>query len=327
VRNFVLITIATLIFQVSYSQSPVDFSKFPTSQGDTATLGTKELLTKINWEGIKDFCRVAQGHYVYEEKDSLLKEYRYLKQGYEAHFEITSYRNMVLEYHVDAGNQKPVSYFNKNLWLKFVDEMLPSLPDQFKLAKEEPTNIAKTYYGLMGINPRSEYGFICEYNTAGMPPPGRMAIVVLLKQHRIDLIKKLADSPNLQAKLYAIDALIYIDYMAKENIRTLEKDIQKKEDQLQRLQKKNADQIKIGDLKNQISRLSDSAALFKRDQLSDSDWQMIHDLRDSNQKVRTCGNMGSYKIYLTPISELLSEKAIANIPKAYQLLKGLGYFW
>jgi hypothetical protein len=37
--------------------------------------------------------------------------------------------------------------------------------------------------------------------------------------------------------------------------------------------------------------------------------------------------MGSYKIYLTPISELLSEQAIANIPKAYQMLKGLGYFW
>src|SRR6476620_4466072 len=152
---------------------------------------------------------------------------------------------MVLQYSRDAGNQKPVSYFNKNLWLKYVDEMLPALPGQFKLPKDESISAAGPYYGLLGVNPSDEYGFICEYGAAGMPPPGRMEIIELLKQHRIDLIKKLTDSANLQAKLYAIDALIYIDYMSKENIRNLEKNIQKKEDQLQHLQKKKADQIKI----------------------------------------------------------------------------------
>ena len=80
---------------------------------------------------------------------------------------------------------------------------------------------------------------------------------------------------NPQIKLYAIDALIYLD----------------KESNL----------------------------------LSDQDWREIYKFRDSETIIRTCGNMGSYKIYETPIAELLSKKAIKQIPKNYNSLEKMGY--
>ena len=322
-----LILIATIIFLTAHSQSVIDFSKFPVQQNDTTTLRTADLLDKINWQAIKNYCKSAQGHYVSENKDSFLTIYNYVKQGYEASFEIVSYAGTILEYNVDAGNGKQhTSYFNKTVWLEYVSKMLPSLPDKFKLTKEEPNKILKAYYSLLGVDTRDEYGFICEYSTVGMATQRRVAIIELLRQHRFDLIKRLIDYPNLQTKLYAIDALIYQDYTAKETIKNLEYATKTNQNQLDRLQKKNGDKSKIQDLKTQIQLLSDSISNAKTSMLTNTEWKMIYELRDSNQTVKTCGNMGSYKIYGTPISELLSDKAIDIIPKKYEGLGMLGYF-
>ena len=56
---------------------------------------------------------------------------------------------MVMEYYSDAGSSKQqssTSYFDKNIWLKYVSEMMPSLPEQFKLSRDEPNNILKATY-------------------------------------------------------------------------------------------------------------------------------------------------------------------------------------
>jgi len=329
-RRPLIIIIATFSFLTTYSQSPVDFSKFTVGQSDTVTLITADLLNKINWQAIKSFCTGTNGHYAYERKDSLLTTYEYVKQGREASFEIVSYKGTILQYYSDAGNSKQqssTSFFAKNVWIKYVSEMMPSLPDQFKITGDEPNNILKAYYRLLGVNTRDEYGFICEYSTVGRATDRRIAVITLLKQHRIDLIKKLTEYPNLQTKLYAVDALIYNDYTAKQKIQQLEKDIKEKQKQLDRLQKKNADKIKIDGLQGQIKISSDSIPYFKSDLLTDTEWKAIYNLRDSNLTVKTCGNSGSYKIYGTPISDLLSDKAIADIPKWYEGLKRMGYFW
>lgn len=328
-RRTLFIVIATISFLTTYSQSPVDFSKFTVGQNDTTTFFTADLLNKINWQAIKSFSTGANGHYAYERKDSLLTTYEYVKQGREASFEIVSYKNMVLEYYADKGDviqQKPISYFNKDVWLKYVSEMLPDLAEQFKLPRNEPDNILKTYYRLLGVNTRDEYGFICEYSTMGMATARRMAIIELLRQNRFDLIRKLIEYPNLQTKLYAVDALIYNDHIAKEKIKNLEQEIKQKKKQLDRLQKKNASSTQLENLESQIKVSSDSITYSTRTLLTESEWKMIYDLRDSNQTIKTCGNAGSYKIYGTPISELLSDKAIALIPKQYEGLKRLGYF-
>jgi hypothetical protein len=324
-RSF-FIVIATLFFMTTYSQSVVDFSKFPTNQNDTTTLLTAELLDRINWKAIKSFCKTAQGHYAYENKDSLLISYKYIKQGYESSFVIVSYNGTILEYYTDAGNNKQTSYFGKTVWLKYVNQMLPSLSDMFKLAKEEPNNILKAYYRLLGVNTSDEYGFICEYSTVGRATERRMAIIELLQQRRFDLIKRLVNYPNLQTKLYAVDALIYNDYLVKQRIQELEEDIKQKQKQIDSFSKSNGDKTKVENLDNQIKTLSDAIASYTPDLLTADEWKMIHELRDSKQTVRTCGNAGSYKIYETAISDVLSDKAVADIPKLYDGLKSLGYF-
>lgn len=235
---------------------------------------------------------------------------------------------MILEYSADAGNKKQpgrIFYFDKNVWLKYVGEMMPTLPEQFKLSVNEPGYLLKTYYSLLGINTRDEYGWICEYSTFGMAPGRRMAVIELLVEHRIDVLKKCAEYSNLQTKLYAVDALIYNDNMAKMKIQLLEKQLEKNQKQLSRLQNTNADKTKVDYLNSLIKNATDSITYFSADLLTSTEWKMIFDLRDSNQTVRTCGNAGSYKIYGTPISELLSDKAIADIPKRYEELKKLGY--
>ncbi|MBI1782782.1 MAG: hypothetical protein HYR66_15675 [Sphingobacteriales bacterium] len=328
-RRPLIIIIATFSFLATYSQSPVDFSKFTVEQSDTATLSTTDLLNKINWQAIKTYCTGDNGHYAYERKDSLLTTYEYVKQGREASFEITSYKGMIMEFYSDAGNsskQGSTSFFGKNVWLKYVSEIIPSLPEQFKLDNREPGNILKAYYKLLGINTRDEYGFICEYSTIGIATDRRIVVITLLKQHRIDLLKKLTDYSNLQTRLYAVDALIYNDYTAKQKILQLTKNLKEKQKELDLLQKKNANKTKIDELKIQIKASLDSISNSNSDLLTEAEWKTIYNLRDSNLTVKTCGNSGSYKIYGTPISDLLSDKAIAEIPKWYEGLKRLGYF-
>jgi hypothetical protein len=120
-----------------------------------------------------------------------------------------------------------------------------------------------------------EYWWICEYSTVGMPPKRRQGVISLIENNRVDLLRKLMNHSNPQIKLYAIDALIYLD--SQSNI------------------------------------------------LTDKDWQFIFDFRDSGTTIRTCGNMGSYKIYEAPIADLLSKKAIKGITENYKMLKEIGY--
>ncbi|MBN8686491.1 MAG: hypothetical protein J0M10_05715 [Chitinophagales bacterium] len=331
-KRFLIIFFTINSFLTTYSQSPIDFSIFTDGQSDTAILSTTDMLNKLNWQAIKKYCTGENGHnaYEYKGKDSLLMKYRYVEQGGESSFEIVSYKDMIMEYYSDAGTSgrlSSTSFFGKNVWLMYVSEIMPSLSEEFKLASSEPNTILKAYYKLLGVNTRDEYGFICEYSAAGRATDRRMAVITLLKQHRIDLIKKLTEFSNLQTKLYAVDALIYNDYLAKQKIQQLEKNLKDKQKQLDRLQKKHADKTRITGINAQIKATSDSITYFNSDLLSDTEWEAINNLRDSNLTVKTCGNSGSYKIYGTPISELLSEKAMADIPKRYEGLKRLGYFW
>lgn len=68
-----IIIVAVFFFATSYSQSPVDFGKFPIIQSDTTTLLTADLLEKINWPLIKSFCAAAEGHYAYEKRIACLQ--------------------------------------------------------------------------------------------------------------------------------------------------------------------------------------------------------------------------------------------------------------
>jgi hypothetical protein len=67
--------------------------------------------------------------------------------------------------------------------------------------REEPQRILKSYYHLLGLDTRDEYGWTCEYSTVGRPPEKRIATIELSKYKRVDLLKKLLTYPNFQTQL------------------------------------------------------------------------------------------------------------------------------
>lgn len=201
--------------------------------------------------------------------------------------------------------------------------MLPALADNLKLTLAENKAVLKAYYQLLGVDTDDEYGWICEYGMAGLPTQRRVAVLVLLEQHRIDLLRKLLPYPNLQTRLYAIDALIYNDVLRKAEIDSAQKQLKKlqqQEDRFRRQPKVDNDYIYF---KNTLPRreIEQNIRKWKTELLTRQEWEMVRTLRDSKQTVRTCGNAGSYKIYGTPIAEVLSDKAIAEISKNYEVLK------
>lgn len=129
-----------------------------------------------------------------------------------------------MEYNSKITNTtKPsnTSYFDKTVWVSYVYDKLINLPDSLKISLDEPSEILKAYYKLLGVDTRDEYGWICEYSTVGMPTEKRRALIEIIKQNRTDLLKKLLDYPNVQIQLYASDGLIYIDHETKNEISNL----------------------------------------------------------------------------------------------------------
>lgn len=276
------------------AQSIVDFGKFPVSTNSEEPLKTSKLLNELEWDKIKEFAKSNEGHYAYERKDSLRIEYKYVQQGRVASFEIVSFNGNVLKFYSEITNtSKPsrITYFDKNVWMSYVEFRIPNIDEKFKISVEQPANILRSYYTLIGVDSRDEYGWICEYSTVGMPPERRRAVIELLGE--TELLINLLDFPNIQTQLYVSDALIYDDYRTKEMIKN-EKDKEFKR-------------------------------YLKSELISKDVWKKIYEIRDKNEAVKICGNMGSYKIYKSNTTEILSEKSIEEIKENYEMLGKIGY--
>lgn len=281
------------------------FGQFPLETNDQEPLATSELLKTLDWESLKKYSNIREGHHTYIRKDSLKVEYEYVQKGLVASFKVVSFKGKVLEFNsqiTDHSKPSNTSYFDKNVWMEYVGAYLPRLPDSLGLEIEEPEHILKAYYHLLGVDTRDEYGWICEYSTVGMAPGRRQAVIAL--RDRPDLLKKVLHYPNIQTQLYAADALIYHDYEIKHMIQ----------------------QQKEGLKEHDSQSIKDFLKYLRSQRLDETTWQQIYNLRDSKQAVRICGNSGSYKIYESNTSELLSEETITDIPEEYNTLKELGYF-
>ena len=274
--RIIIIVIYLLSFGTLSAQTLSDFGGIPNKIQDT--ISVMELLAQLKWDSIDEFCKENNGLHLYVNEKGLLREFRYIKQGNVESFKILSYQGQVLEFRFNIPELKRTNeyFFDKKLWLQYVNEIIPDLPDSLLLTEDEPINLLKGFYWLLGVDAVDEYGWVCEYSAIGMLPTRRKGVITLIENNRIDLLRKLMSHTNPQIKLYAIDALIYMD--------------------------------KIDNI------------------LSEQDWQYIFGFRDSGTIIKTCGNMGSYKIYETPIAELLSKKAIKRIPKNYKLLNSRVYF-
>jgi len=72
---------------------------------------------------------------------------------------------------------------------------------------------SQAYFELLGAFGQNEYGWICEYGTIGMPPDQRRAILHLVREREVDLIRTLLQGPNLEGHVYAADALLYLEHL------------------------------------------------------------------------------------------------------------------
>lgn len=270
------------------------YGEFPVDKQSRESILTSGLLTELNWNELEKFCDTTEGQYTHIYKDSLITRYQYVKQGRTSYFELRSFNGKVLSFESENSNvNRPTStdFFDKSVWLEYAHIYLPNLPDSLKMSINTRRDYLVAYYKLLGVGSANEYGWICEYSTVGSAPSRRRAVIQL----RLDkeLLLKILEYPNPQTQMYAADALIFEDYATKQSI------------------KQERDTSYTNFLKSQL--------------LTKEEWNKIYRLRDSNVTVLICGNSGSYKIYESTTKELLSKKAIKEIPKKYEFLSDLGY--
>ncbi|KAA3622556.1 MAG: hypothetical protein DWQ02_25865, partial [Bacteroidetes bacterium] len=231
--------------------------------------------------------------------------YRYVKQGYTAAFSLTEFKGQVLEFESHIDSKFRTSFFNKELWLKYVEEASQINESGWGLDKKQlenfPNRVILAYYKLIGFNTRDEYGWICEYSATGAPPEKRRAILDLIKYGHRNLILRLLDHPNVQTKLYAADALIYLHMVGE------------------------VENVKIN-YKRNGKKIKSLNFIYKEDyKLSTNTWKKIYKIQQANYDVITCGNMGSYKQYKSTTGKLLSMDSINDIYKNYNLIRIFGY--
>jgi len=310
------------------AQNLISFGVFPTEIQTNEPIKTTELLSSMNWEKIQEFASTNSQYIAEEAVDGKTNSYSYYNLKTDERFYIESYDGFVYEFFSEmpqGSRPTSTSYFDKNIFEKYIDYKLPELSKEFKISIEEPIEIIQYYYNILRSDNNNDYGFICEYGTIGLAPYKRKLIIKLLKNRRIDLLKKLMYSSNIQAQVYAIDALIYNDIKNKKELEINEQKMQEYRNQIENIDSDEEGQI--GKLEFQIDQLwFKNEDMREYEPLNEKDWEYIYQLRDSGREVITCGNSGSFKKYNTDVSELLSEKAINKIPDLYEMLEMFGYF-
>jgi hypothetical protein len=334
--SIALILTAICVINRAYAQSnsPADWENIRDSDLGILTLNSDEalptdlLLQMLRWDSLTVVCqveadRVVDRCYISVTRDSLLTHYRYGRQGYRSSIEITDYRGIVLSYDIKMEKTlRPItsSYFDKPAWLRYAHEMLGPIPDSLSLSVDEPEEVLVAYYRLLGAGIRSEYGWICEYSTVGMAPAQRLAAIQLVVHKRSDLLRRVLSGPNIEGRVYAADALIYLNHLSQLD---LEKFAEYRSERMRELNGSNLrPEIRDG----WIRQLEQEQGYYEAGLLTPANSAAIEALRSSDQIVRTCGNAGSYKIYPRPVSEVLSDSAIAKIPEQYEALEKDGYF-
>jgi hypothetical protein len=314
--NKIVVIVALLLIEINvYSQSVVTIGGFPVLNNTPSPITCSEILGKLNWETVKKY----DGS---EKNDSLTTTYEYIRQEWTAWFKVRCFKEHVMEYESGVALTTQITetkYFDKKIWLSYVQARLPKLPDEYKLSINEQEDIFKSYYQLLGVDTRDEYGWICEYGMIGKPAPKRLAVLTLVKNQRRDLLKKLLGYDNIQTQLYAADALIYLDFKVKEQIKQYSEWKKEKEDMLDSLRGlSNMDKERISNEKSNISGYKNSIDNLTQQLLSPIEWKTIYDIRDSRKEVITCkGGTGSYRIYSGNSIDILSDENIKDIPKHY----------
>ncbi|MCH8533809.1 MAG: hypothetical protein LAT51_01950 [Flavobacteriaceae bacterium] len=322
--------ILALSFNLTLNSQTISLGKFPSEKNESTPMLTSDLLRSLDWKNLKSFSNLNEGHFAYERKDSLLFEYEYFQRGRQANFKIISFKGKILEYKgqiTNTSKEMNTNYFDKNVWLEYAHSYLTNLPDSLKLTVSEPKDILVAYYKLLGVETRDEYGWICEYSTVPDFTDRRKAVIKLLNNSRVDLLKPLMKHPNLEISMYTIDAMIYHDFRSEQKvINQIIPNYLKLFHELDSLKSNNYSSYKLLNNPKEMKYIEKRLAKLNQETLSSKDWEYICQLKESNQEVRVCKDgTGSFKIYEECTTDLLSEASILEIINKYKEWQELGY--
>lgn len=305
-RNIIFLILLVSCDNAKSGFEQVEFIN-PINADKIQSIKTVDLLKELSWEELERYSE-EHGFFIHsDESGDLMTSYKYYGRDHEEYIEIYSYNGRVVEYKTLISRNKKqneIHYFDKQLWIDYVDQVLPNIPKEFRLDLNEPREIIKPYYEFLGINTTDEYGWICEYSTIGKLTSKRKAILFLVKYEKMELLRKLVKYPDIQIQTYAADALLYLDYKKQEEISEFRKEMKYYEPDISETELEEHYYFKE----------------LKQGLMTDKDIKRIEELRGSNKIVNTCGNSGSYKIYEKTTNNLLSEKMIPEIVKQYDHL-------
>lgn len=119
-------------------------------------------------------------------------------------------RLMLVEY-TRVGQRQQEWWSDEAGWLVYYKRGLPA--DAELPLPGTSLEVSLAYYALLGYgsNLPSQYGWMCEYSTVPMPPFQRSATLTLLEHNRTDLLRDGLRLAGLEGRLYATDALLYLE--------------------------------------------------------------------------------------------------------------------
>lgn len=272
----------------SFGQNNIFFGNFPNLQKTETYINTEDLLKYLNWERIveDDITMTLKKLDFY--KDSLLDVYH----NWNIH--ISSFENKVISFNFQtyypSSKRFNFQYFDRKLWIDYCHKYLLNLPDSFKLSNNEEIDdeALQSYYKLLGVGiSENVYGWICESGTAGFISARRAAVKELIFYK--EYLNKLINYPNIYTQLYALEGLIYKEYLDNKSV----------------IEKEGLDLIyflKIRSFNNKI-------------------WDKVAKFRNSKISIDVCNNGDGGYIYPVKIEEILSDESIRDIPNQFKMLK------
>ncbi len=280
------------------SQRVVDLTKIPKEAVIGQPIPINKLLNDLKWDSIVAFsknrkkCRTNIDTLNNSFLAPNLRDYHvysYSNYATYAFLTIQSYKGYVLSCSYQDTTDSDFYFFDKQIWMQMVNDRLPNLPNKFKLSITEPAKILYAYYDLFGINSYHSYGW--RNGMLNSLTNGRDAVICLMNNNRIDLIRRLFDYSDIVTRVYAMDAMIYIDYTAKKALE---------------------------DIKQKGQTVSkDSLDMYSKRLLTISEWKLINDLRDQALVVSNCEQIA---VTLTT-KIILSKEGIRYIINNYEKLK------
>jgi hypothetical protein len=106
-------------------------------------------------------------------------------------------------------DEKRYWYFDRSAWNQYIRDQLGAsvlIPDD-----GAAPDALKHYIILLGLMGLNRYGWISLEGTWWSPQ--RAAIVTLVNHRELNVIRMLLRAPNIEGRAYAVDALMYLEYL------------------------------------------------------------------------------------------------------------------